>query len=85
MPSIGTAILDFIGYRMEIFCQLALQTRTIERRKRGYLRWFQTRIKLYDQPRNVGRIENDDHMFHIGTIAAYILTESSGNFGISFQ
>ena len=42
-------------------------------------------MQKYDKTGNIGRIEDDDDMFYIGTIFLYILPELFGDGSISFQ
>ena len=85
VTAIGTAIFNLIGHRVEILGQLALQTGTVESCKGRYLRRFQARVEQHDETGNVGRVEDNHHVFHIGTIGPQIFTKLGSDLGIAFE
>ena len=70
---------------MEVLGQLGTQTRGIERREGRHLRRMQTAVNQRNETRDVGGIEDDDHMLDVGTISPNVLTELGCDFGVAFQ
>ena len=85
VSAIGTTIFDGIHRYVEILSQFTAQASRVEGRQCRNLRRFQSRMQKYDKTGNIGRIEDDDDMFYVGTIFLYVLSELFGYGGIPFQ
>ncbi len=85
MATIGVGTGHFVLLYTELQGQGLLQTGRVEGCQRGQLIGLQTRVDQCGQSGNVGRVEDNDNMLHIGAILADVVTEVSGNFAIAFE
>ena len=65
--------------------QLGAETGTVEAGQRRHLTRFETRVEQRDEPRDVGRIENNHHMPYVGAISPQVLAELGGDRGVALE
>ena len=85
VAAVGAAVADFVGRNLEILGQLRTQARAAQRGKGRKLRGTDARIDQRYQSRDVGGIENHDHMLHTGAVGLDVLAQLRGDLGIAFQ
>ena len=85
VAAVGTGVLDFVSGNLEILGQLGTQTGGVEGGQSGNLRRFQTGVNQGYQAGNVGGVEDDNHVFYIGTVSLDVLAELLGDFGVAAE
>ena len=85
VAAIGGATRDLVLHHAELLGQRTLQTRRVERRERRHLRRFQTGVEQRHQTRQVGRVEDNHHVLHIGAIGLDVLTQLLCDLAVAFE
>ena len=85
VAAVGAAVADLVGRNPEIFGQFAPQARGVQRREGRKLRRADTRIDERHQPRDVGRVEDHNDVFHVGAVSLDVLAELCGDLGIALE
>jgi len=79
------ATCDFVLAYAELLGQSALQTGAVESGKRGHLTGLQTAIEQRDEAREVGGVEDDDDVLHVGAIGLDVLAEFTSNLAVALE
>ena len=85
MTAVGACPDDFALSYTEVLSQLALQTRRVKSSERGDLLGTETRVDQRHETRDVSRVEDDDDVTNIGAVSLDVLTELSGDLGVTLE
>ena len=85
MTAVGACTDDFALSYTEVLSQLALQTRRVKSCERGDLLGTETRVDQRHETRDVSRVEDDDDVTDIGAVSLDVLTELSGDLGVTLE
>ena len=83
VSAVGGAAGDFVLCHAKSLGQRAQQARGVECRERGHLAGLQARIKQRHQTGEVGGVEDNHHMLHVGTVALDVLAQILGNLAVA--
>ena len=85
VAAVRTAVLHLVGRNLEVLGQLRTQTRRVKSGEGGHLRGLQTRVNQGNETRDVGRVEDNDHVLYIGAVGLEVLTEILGNLSVALE
>ncbi len=83
MATIRGAAGNLVLLHTELLGQGALQTSRVEGCKRSHLSGLQAAVEQSDQTCEVGRIEDDDNVLHVGAISLDVLAKLLCNLAVA--
>ena len=85
MTSEGMCTHNLILHHTELLGQCALQTSAVQSCQSGHLAGLQAAVQQGYQTCQVGRIEDNHHMLHIGAVGLDVLAQIFGNLAVACE